>query len=154
MHPLYIDKVRPDVNKAMNAVFTAIAKANREVGLDKTLTELVNLRCSQMNACPTCLSVHMPKARKVGVPQIKIDLLDAWRTAEIYTPEERAALRLAESLTICPNPADPPAEVAQEIQTIFTPEQVAMLQWQIIAINAANRTSIGSDHPVRLANYA
>ena len=137
----------------MNGVFAAIAKANKQVGLDKTLTELVNVRCSQMNGCPTCLSVHMPKARKVGVPQMKLDILDAWRTAEIYTPEERAALRLAESLTICPNHWDPPAQVAQDIQSVFTPEQVAMLEWQIIAINASNRVSIGSDHPVRMVGY-
>lgn len=74
-----------------------------DVDLEPELVELVLVRVSQMDHCATCLSIHVQKARKVGVTQRKMDILPAWRDArDLYNDQERAALELTETLTTLP----------------------------------------------------
>ncbi|MGO2616621.1 MAG: carboxymuconolactone decarboxylase family protein, partial [Brevibacterium aurantiacum] len=88
----YIDKVHPEVYKAMIQAAAASRKVARAEGLSDGLLELVNVRVSQINGCRTCLSIHAPAARKAGVEELKLDLLPTWREAEVFDGQERAAL--------------------------------------------------------------
>ncbi|WP_244328408.1 carboxymuconolactone decarboxylase family protein [Yimella sp. cx-51] len=85
----YIDKTHPEIY----SVLVSAAKATREAwsaaGLDESLIELVNTRVSQINGCVTCLNVHVPALPAAGVDELKIDLLPAWRDAQIYSEQER-----------------------------------------------------------------
>jgi AhpD family alkylhydroperoxidase len=82
-HP---EKTAPGVIAALSQ----LGKAIDESGLEKSLTELIKLRASQMNGCAFCLQFHLNLARKIQLPQHKIDLLAAWRDTEIYSARERA----------------------------------------------------------------
>ncbi|MDN6354339.1 MAG: carboxymuconolactone decarboxylase family protein, partial [Corynebacterium sp.] len=75
----YIDKVHPSVYKTMNGAVLAARTVYGEVDLPMSLIELVNVRVSQINGCPTCLSVHVPAARDAGLEQRVLDLLPSWR---------------------------------------------------------------------------
>src|ERR1700688_2700134 len=88
-------KAAPDAYAALGA----LGKAVDESGLEKSLTELVKLRASQMNGCAFCVSFHLNMLRKVGVAQEKIDLLPVWREAGVYSERELAALAWTEALT-------------------------------------------------------
>jgi AhpD family alkylhydroperoxidase len=112
---------------------------------------LVNVRVSQINGCPTCLSIHLPAARRAGVSELTLDLLPSWRQDESghFTGEQRAALSLAEALTE-PQPGTGRTSVDTAVSDAwaeFTEEQVSALEWAIVLINAYNRISIGSGHP-------
>src|ERR1700674_1463159 len=76
-----------------------LGKAVDESGLEKSLTELVKLRASQMNGCAFCVSFHLNMLRKLGVAEEKIELLPVWREAGVYSPREFAALAWTEALT-------------------------------------------------------
>src|SRR5699024_10375345 len=91
-----LDKTHPEPSNALAGVTRDVRRAERAAGLSRALTELVNVRVSQLNGCPACLSVHVPAARRAGVSELKLDLLPSWQDAEIYTEEERIALELAE----------------------------------------------------------
>ncbi len=146
-HGPYLDKFFPDIFKSMVSVRNAVRELCAEVDLDPQLVELISVRASQLNRCTTCLSIHMPQARKVGVPQRKLDLLPAWREArDIYTEEERAALELCESLTLLPESVVNNRSAITACTTLAE-EQVAVLEWSIIMINTFNRISIASGHP-------
>ena len=106
----YLDKFYPDVYKALTDVSRKLNMLYPDVELPKSLIELVAVRVSQINGCGTCLSIHVPAARKAGVPDNKLDALPACQ--------------------------------------IFAEEQVAALEWSIIMINAFNRVSIASGHPL------
>ena len=80
-------------------------------------------------------------------PQLKLDVLPSWHEAEIFTDEEFAALTLAESLTVLDKAADRDQIAADAAQNLTT-EQISAIEWSIILINAFNRISIASDHPV------
>lgn len=143
----YIDKIHPEVYKSMVQAATASRKAARATGLSDGLLELVNTRVSQINGCRTCLSIHAPAARKAGVEEIKLDLLPTWREAEIFDDQERAALLLAETLTLIDKTADRDA-IATEAGEFLSAEQISAVEWTVILINSFNRISIASNHPV------
>ncbi|WP_394216646.1 carboxymuconolactone decarboxylase family protein [Brachybacterium vulturis] len=152
MNPIrpYLDKAHPEVYRAMLQAATASRKASREAGLSDGLLELVNIRVSQINGCRACLSIHVPAARTSGVDQLKIDVLPAWREAEVFDELERSALLLAESLTVI-DPAMDRHEIARRAGEHLTAEQISAVEWGATLINAFNRISLASDHPVRAA---
>lgn len=147
----YIDKVHPEIYRALNGVVKVGRQVYDSAGLPRSLVELVNVRVSQINGCPTCLSVHIPAARKVGVDQYILDLLPSWRqeTSGVFTDAQRAALGLAEALTeLQSGPSSVAVEEALAAASQeFTEEQLSALEWVIVLINAYNRVSIGSGHP-------
>lgn len=144
----YLDKTHPDIYKALVQAVAHNRKAAKAAGLSVGLLELVNVRASQLNACATCLSVHIPAAQKAGVEAVKLEVLPAWRDTTIFTAEERAALRLAESLTRL-DPGEDRNLLAGDLAKVFSSEQIAVLEWTTTLINAFNRISIASGHPVR-----
>jgi len=124
------------------AGLAALTKAVDASGLEKGLTELVKLRASQLNGCAFCLKFHLGLARKAGVPQDKLDLLAAWRDAELFTPRETAALAFAEELTsLAPGAASDAAWAA--VRSEFTEGEAMHLIVTIAGINAWNRIGIG-----------
>ncbi|GAA1948186.1 carboxymuconolactone decarboxylase family protein [Brevibacterium antiquum] len=143
----YIDKAHPEVYKSMVQAAAASRKAARATGLSDGLLELVNVRVSQINGCRTCLSIHAPAARQAGVDEIKLDVLPTWREAEIFDDQEKAALLLAETLTIIDKAADRDA-IATEAGEFLSAEQISAVEWTVILINSFNRISIASNHPV------
>lgn len=68
-----------------------------------------------LNGCAYCLDVHVRDALRGGEPAQRLAVLSAWRDTDVFTDLERAALTLAEAVTM----------------------------------NAFNRVSIISGHPVR-----
>lgn len=145
-HGPYIDKFFPEPYKQLREVTKSLRKIYPEVDLPDSLIELVNVRVSQINGCGTCLSIHVPQARRAGVPEKKLDALAAWEMVDEFSTEERAALQLAESLTLLDRREGHRAAVAA--CSVFAEEQVAALEWAIVMINAFNRVSIASGHPL------
>ncbi|MFD5869007.1 carboxymuconolactone decarboxylase family protein [Corynebacterium sp. NPDC060344] len=117
-------------------------------GIDRALAELINVRASQLNGCVACLNQHLPQAREAGVSEQKLDLLPAWRESELYDDRERAALSLAESLTLMPSHAERQRAYSFAARHLGDAE-IAAVEWTAIAINAFNRVSIASGHQVR-----
>lgn len=145
---VYLDRQTPAVYQAMREAGKAARAAAAEAGLDRTLMELINLRVSQINRCAYCLDLHTKAALQHGETTQRLGVLAAWRDTEVFTPVERAALALAEVTT------DPSDAVAQEAaygaaRQVLDEAQIAAVIWGAIAINAFNRVSILSKHPVR-----
>ncbi len=145
--PPYLDRFYPDVYRGLNKVTRQLREIYPDVDLPLSLIELVSVRVSQINGCAACLSIHVPAARRAGVDEVQLDVLPSWREADVFDERERAALELAETLTLLPSDrarTDPAVAACR----IFAEEQVAALEWAIIMINTYNRISIASGHPV------
>ncbi len=59
----------PDFRQLLPAAHDALIAAGKavdEAGLDKSLSELVKLRASQLNGCSFCLQYHLNIARRSG----------------------------------------------------------------------------------------
>ncbi|QVJ01835.1 carboxymuconolactone decarboxylase family protein [Nocardiopsis eucommiae] len=143
----YIDKEHPKVYGAMLRAAAASRAASHEAGLGDDLIELVNIRVSQINGCATCLSIHLPRAREAGIEQSTLDVLPAWRETRLFTDAQRTALELAESLTVI-DPAVDRRAVNARAAAHLTTAQISAVEWTATLINAFNRVSIASGHPV------
>ncbi|QQC92990.1 carboxymuconolactone decarboxylase family protein [Streptomyces alfalfae] len=145
---VYVDKQSPKAYHAMVEASAAVRATAADAGLDRILVELVNLRVSQLNGCAYCLDVHTRTALREGETTRRLGVLAAWRDTELFTPRERAALALAEATT---HPGDAAAQEAAyaAARELFSDAEISAVIWVAITINAFNRVSILSKHPVR-----
>lgn len=145
---VYVDKQSPKAYHAMVEASAAVKATAADAGLDRILVELVNLRVSQLNGCAYCLDVHTRTALREGETTRRLGVLAAWRDTELFTPRERAALALAEATT---HPADAAAQEAAyaAARERFSDAEISAVIWVAITINAFDRVSILSKHPVR-----
>jgi AhpD family alkylhydroperoxidase len=145
---LFIDKQSPMAYRSMSAVATEVAATAQAAGLDPLLVELVNIRVSQLNGCGFCLDLHVRRAVKNGETPQRLAVLPAWRDVDLFTSTERAALALAEAITRLPE-----HDMRERERTCardeLTPDQFSAVSWLAITMNAFNRISIISGHPVR-----
>lgn len=118
-----------------------------EAGLDPILVELLKTRVSQINACAYCLDMHTKDALALGESPQRLFALSAWRETDFFTDRERAALALAESITLL-SQTHVPDDVVDEAGSHFSPEELAQLVFQIIQINSWNRLAVTSRLPV------
>ena len=145
---LHIDKHSPDAYKALVGVSTAVQNTAKDAGLSRTLVELINVRVSQINGCPSCLEVHHRKAVTAGVTDKQLATLSVWRDTELFDERERAALRLAEITTTLPDHDTADREYARA-RKVLNDDELSAVIWVATAINAFNRVSILSRHPVK-----
>ncbi|GGR94772.1 alkyl hydroperoxide reductase AhpD [Streptomyces humidus] len=145
---IYLDKQSPKAYHALVQTSEAVRATAAEAGLERIVVELVNLRVSQLNGCAFCLDVHTKAALRAGEDSRRLGVLAAWRDTELFTPLERAALALAEATTL---PCDAAAQEAAfaDARQVLTEDQTSAVIWVAVTINAFNRVSILSKHPVR-----
>ncbi|MFE7650558.1 carboxymuconolactone decarboxylase family protein [Streptomyces phaeoluteigriseus] len=145
---IFIDKQSPKAYHALLQTSEAVRATAAEAGLERTVVELVNLRVSQLNGCAFCLDLHTKAALRAGDSPRRLGVLAAWRDTQLFSPLERAALALAEATTL---PADAAAQEAAyaDAREALTEDQISAVVWVAVTINAFNRVSIMSKHPVR-----
>ncbi|OQD54017.1 carboxymuconolactone decarboxylase [Streptomyces phaeoluteigriseus] len=145
---IFIDKQSPKAYHALLQTSEAVRATAAEAGLERTVIELVNLRVSQLNGCAFCLDLHTKAALRAGDSPRRLGVLAAWRDTQLFSPLERAALALAEATTL---PADAAAQEAAytDAREALTEDQISAVVWVAVTINAFNRVSIMSKHPVR-----
>ena len=71
-----------------------------------------------------------------------------WRETELFDEREQAALRLAEITTTLPDHDTAEREYTRA-RAVLTEDELSAVVWVAIAINAFNRVSILSRHPVK-----
>ena len=74
-----IDRQHRQVYRAQLAVARAVRAAAGDVGLDRALVELLNIRISQIDGCAYCLYVHVRDALAAGETAQRLAVLPAWR---------------------------------------------------------------------------
>ena len=131
-------KTSPATYQALLALQATVDRS----GLEKPLIELVKIRASQINKCAFCLHMHTRDARKAGVSEERIYLLEAWRESPVYTERERAGLAWTEALTLLPE-SGAPDDVYAQVAAQFSEPEIVGLTLAIGAINLWNRFGVG-----------
>lgn len=125
----------PKVFRAM----LALDAAARD-GLDPALAELLQIRVAQINRCAYCIGYHTRDARKAGETEQRIYQLSAWHESRLYTERERAALALAEAITLLPHGIS--EQVHAEAARHFTEPELAAVIAVTCTANAWNRINV------------
>jgi AhpD family alkylhydroperoxidase len=144
---IFIDKQSPHAFHAFVQTSEAVRAVAAEAGLDRIVVELINVRVSQVNSCAYCLDLHSKAALRAGESTQRLNVLAAWRDTALFTPAERAALALAEAITDATDAAGQESAYEAARQEL-TDDQISAAAWVAITINAFNRVSIISRHPV------
>lgn len=144
---VYTDKQLPSIHGAMAAVSNEIKTRADGMGIDRTVLELVNLRSSQINGCAFCLHLHTHLALRGGESPQRIAVLPAWRESGLFTRVEQAALMIAEAVTTV-SERHITGDEYDLLREDLSDDQLALLVYAASMINAFNRVSILSHHPV------
>ncbi|GAA3992237.1 carboxymuconolactone decarboxylase family protein [Streptomyces marokkonensis] len=114
-----------------------------ESSLPATTQELVKIRASQINGCGFCLDMHTKDAEKAGETALRLNLIAAWREAEVFTDAERAALELTEQGTrIADGSGGVSDEAWANAAEHYDEDQLTALVGLIALINMYNRLNV------------
>lgn len=134
----------PGVFDALMAMHKAVA----DTGLPADLSEMVNMRASQLNRCSTCLDGHWRLARRFGVSDEKLFAVGAWRDSPYFTDAERIALEITEELThLSIKPEAVSDELWERAADEFDEAQLAALIVAVATINFYNRVIHATRQP-------
>jgi AhpD family alkylhydroperoxidase len=119
----------------------------RQGPLDEGVSQLVQIRVSQINGCAFCLKLHTGMARRAGVDHDKLDLLAGWRDAPMFSEAERAALDLAEEMTRIGDGSRVGEGTWSTARAVFNDDELAGLLYLVGLINVWNRINVTVDLP-------
>jgi AhpD family alkylhydroperoxidase len=129
--------------KALGGVYGYVSRS----GLPASLIDLVYLRVSQINGCAYCIDMHSRDLTKGGTTVEKMMLVSVWPEAgSLFTAQERAALRWAETVTRVAETAVPDAEF-QAVAAHFSEKELADLTIAVGLMNVYNRIAISFRRP-------
>ena len=132
-------KILQDFVKRLNATSAAVPKGTLPPGL----ANLVLTRASQINGCAVCVDMHTKDAQHDGETSVRVNLVAAWRDANVFTDAERAALELTEQATRIGDPAGGVTDEAwPHAAKHYDADQLAALVTSIAVINACNRFNV------------
>jgi AhpD family alkylhydroperoxidase len=127
------------LQKVVRHLNTAAAAAPDSV-LPPGVANLVLTRASQINGCSVCVDMHTKDALAAGETTVRLNLVAAWRDANVFTDAERAAFELTEQATrIADGAGGVSDEVWANAAKYYDEDQLAALVSSITVINAYNR---------------
>lgn len=107
--------------------------------LKASMRVIAELRVSQINGCAYCCRLHSDEARKLGIPQEKLDSLPAWRTSSSFSEEEKAILQWADAVTHLDQDIK---KAKEQLLKIYSEREIVDLTAAIGIMNAMNRIAI------------
>jgi uncharacterized peroxidase-related enzyme len=125
---------RPEIFATMQAHFSAVLTTGT---LPARLKELIIVRTSQVNETPYCLASHTILAKNLGWTAEQLTHLADWPRREDFTPAEKAALRLAETVTRDANAVS--EEQFGELRGFYSEGEIVELLCAIGLFNYFNR---------------
>ncbi|KUJ41525.1 carboxymuconolactone decarboxylase family protein [Streptomyces sp. NPDC093228] len=141
------------LDAGVRTTLQAVGAAARRGLDDPALAELVQIRASQLNHCAFCLDMHLAGARRIGVSERQLDLLNTWEEAgEAFDERERAALALTEAVTVLTD-GFAPDEVYEQAAKHFDETRIAHLIALITTINSWNRLMVARRIPPGSAEW-
>ena len=125
---------RPEIFATMQAHFGAVLNTGT---VSTKLKELIIVRTSQVNVTPYCLASHTILAKGLGWSDDQLAHLAEWPQREDFSPAEKAALRLAETVTRDARAVSD--EQSEELRGFYSEGEIVELLCAIGLFNYFNR---------------
>lgn len=138
-----LGRVTPSDHVAMQNLAETAEENALASGLEPVLLELVRIRSSQINGCAFCLDLHTRQALSHGETEERLNELATWTESWLFTTRERAALGLAEAVTLV-HDGHVSDDVYRAASDRFEDDQLAGLLWTITVVNAYNRLAVST----------
>ena len=95
--PLKVHSVR--LPAAFGLFYAKIGKLDKKLTLTAELAHLIREQVARINVCLFCMDIGRSLTIKASMNQAKFDALEQYRTSQLFTDAERAALDYATELT-------------------------------------------------------
>lgn len=123
------------------AAYSAMFKFSRSLTLERNLRLLIEIRVSQLNGCAFCLDMHWKDARAAGETEERLAMLPAWHESPLFDDRERAALALAEEITVIGD-GHVSDDTWDDAREYFDEAELAQVVFAATVINSWNRLMI------------
>ncbi|MFB4352617.1 carboxymuconolactone decarboxylase family protein [Microbacterium sp. LS_15] len=147
MSHVNIGKIYSAPYRAMLEFNDQAVAAGVDAGLSPLLVELVKVRASQLNGCAFCLRMHSADAVKAGETADRLAVVAGWWESQYFSPEEQAALQIAERVTMIGDHGRLP-DRGVDVDGVLSEKQIAAVTWLAVVLNSWNRIAISSHYPV------
>ena len=124
---------RPEILRAVSS----LAQAARTGTVSRELKELVALVSSTAAGCRYCQAHTASNATRVGAQADKIAHVWSYETSDLFSEEERAALRLAHHASLVPNQATD--EDFEELRRYFDDGEIVEIVTVVALFGFLNR---------------
>jgi AhpD family alkylhydroperoxidase len=137
--PVNYPQTIPAVLRALGQVHETL----NQIGLERKLHHLIQLRASQINRCDYCIKLHTNEARQDGETSERLDRLMVWEQVSDFSDKEKTALAWTEALTTLDRAIDLGALRAR-LRAYFSDEEIGALTSTVAMINLWNRIQISN----------
>ncbi|MGB0557740.1 MAG: carboxymuconolactone decarboxylase family protein [Paracoccaceae bacterium] len=127
---------RPEIAKAVFGLIRAVVRSS-DGTVEPSLRWMVAHISSLSNGCTYCSAHTFKNAADNGVPKQKLDSIWEFETSDVFSPAERAALRVAMTGGQCPSYALP--DDMEELKRHFSERQIVEIGAVIALFGFNNR---------------
>ena len=113
-----------------------LTNVRQRLALSGCLRELVIMQVAHLNGAPYEAEQHAPIALREGLTRAQLDALPQWQSSAAFSPLQRAALRLADTMT---RDVQVPEALMREVRAQLDDRQVVELVGTIAAYNMVSR---------------
>jgi AhpD family alkylhydroperoxidase len=115
--------------------------------LTPVLRSLVTVRVSQINWCAFCVDINSNTLLQRAGAQDKVDALENWENADIYSPEERLALEYTDAVTR--SDIQVTDELMTRMKAHYTDDEIVELTGLIAFQNLSSKFNAALDVPAQ-----
>ena len=134
---LEYNNVAPDGYRTLLGMYGYLKNSNLPAGL----LHMVYLKVSQINGCPYCVDLHWKDGIQAGIDGRKLNAVSNWKHMPFFTETERAALALAEEMTVLPG-QEVADTIYEQAKNVFDDKDLVDLSLAIAHMNMLNRVAI------------
>jgi alkylhydroperoxidase family enzyme len=136
--PLKVHSAR--LPTAFGLFYTKIGKLDKKLTLPPETVLLIREQVARLNVCLFCMDIGRSFAIKATMNEAKFNALEEYRTSDLFTDGERAALDYVTELTEdkSVNP-----ETFSRLAGYYSEREICELVWLIASEHLYNMTNIG-----------
>jgi AhpD family alkylhydroperoxidase len=113
-----------------------LTNVRQRLALSGGLRELVIMQVAHLNGAPYEAEQHAPIALREGLTRAQLDALPQWQASAAFSPLQRAALHLADTMT---RDVQVPEALMREVRAQLDDREVVELVGTIAAYNMVSR---------------
>jgi len=136
--PLKVHSAR--LPAAFGLFYAKVGKLDKKLTLPEELTLLIREQVARLNICLFCMDIGRSFSIKASMNQAKFDKLEQYRTNELFTEAERAALDYATELT---KEKKVSPETFQRLAKYYSEREICEIVWLVASEHLYNITNLG-----------
>ena len=136
--PLKVHSAR--LPAAFGLFYAKVGKLDKKLTLPEELTLLIREQVAHLNICLFCMDIGRSFSIKASMNQAKFDTLEQYRTSELFTEAERAALDYATELT---KEKKVSPETFARLAKHYSEREICEIVWLVASEHIYNITNLG-----------